>query len=211
MMIHLAGSTSRRARAWALLTLVALPIAFLGAFGVAVVAISRSLVPNIEEGVRIDLALWLVCFGALGMLGVLIAARLAFGRWLEVRAEHVAVAAVGIAVAIGVELTLHEWAEASIGFYDSDFVGWTAELSFSVVVLAIALFGLAVAPSGADTPPKLATRLAVVVVLFIVLSNLPVLKDGIGPNSWPLVTSIGLAGIYAIAAAIIASWSRPPG
>ena len=211
MTINLAESSSGTAWAWALLTLVALPIAFMAAFGVAVAAISRSLVPNTGEGLRIDLALWLLCFGALGLLGVLVAGRLAFRRWLPVRAEHLAVAAVGVAVAIGVELTLHEWAEASIGFYDSDFVGWTAGLSFSVVVLAIALFGLAVAPSGAGTPPKLCTRLAVVLVLFIILSNLPVLEDGIGPHSWPLVISIGLAGVYAIAAATIASWSMPRG
>ena len=210
MTINLADR-SRSAWAWGVLTLVALPIAFMGAFGVAIVAISRSLVPNTEEGLRIDLALWLLCFGALGLLGVLVAARLAFRRWLPVRAEHLALAALGIAIAIGVELALHEWAEASIGFYEWDLVGWTAGLSFSVVVLAIALFGLAVAPSGAGSPPKLGTRLAVVLVLFIVLSNVPVLEDGIGPHSWPLVISIVLAGVYAIAGATIASWSRPRG
>ena len=201
-------SRSRTAWAWTPLTLLALPIALMGAFGVAVAVASR-LVPNGADGLRFDLALWLLCFGALGLLGVLVAVRVAFGRRLEVRVEHVALATVGIAVAIAVELTLHEWAEASIGFYDSDFVGWTAGLSFSVVVLAIALFGLLVAPSDARTPPKLGTRLAVVLVLFIIVSNVPALEDGIGPNSWPLVISIGLAGVYAIAAATIASWSRP--
>lgn len=209
MTIDRTDSRSRTAWAWTLLTLLALPIAFMGAFGVAVVVVSRSLVPNGADGLRFDLALWLFCFGALGLLGVLVAARVVFGRWLEVRAEHVVLAAVGIAVAIGVELTLHEWAEASIGFYDSDFIGWTAGLSFSVVVLAIALFGLLVAPSDARTPPKLGSRLAVVLVLFIILSNVPALENGIGPNSWPLVISVGLAGVYAIAAATIASWSRP--
>ena len=204
-----AVSSTRTDWAWALLTILALPLAFLGAFVVAIAVVSRSLVPNVAEGLRLDLALWLLCFGALGLLGVLVAARLAFRRWLSVRAQHVAVAAFGIVLAIAVELTLHEWAEASIGYYDSDFIGWTAGLSFSLVVLAIAVFGQAIAPAGFGVPARLGTRLGVVLVLFIILSNVPGLGDGIGPNSWPLAISIGLAGVYAIAAAAIVSSSRP--
>lgn len=203
-----AAFTSRNTWAWALLTLLALPIAFLVAFVIAISVVSGSLAPNIAASLRLDIALWLMCFGALGILGVMVAARVAFGRWPPVRAEHIALAAVGFAVAIAVELTLHEWAEATIGFYDSDFIGWTAGLSFSLVVLAIALFGHAIAPPGSGAPTRLGTRLGVVLVLFIILSNAPALEDGIGPNSWPLVISIGLAGVYAVVAATIAS-SRP--
>ena len=211
MRIDRVVSSTRSDWAWALLTLLALPIAFLGAFVVAIAVVSRSLVPNVAEGLRLDLALWLLCFGALGMLGVIVAARLAYRRWLPVRAEHVAVAVLGIVLAIAVELTLHEWAEASLGYYDWDFIGWTAGLSFSLVVLAIAVFGRAIAPAGSGAPARVGTRLGVVLVLFIILSNMPALGDGIGPNSWPLAISIGLAGVYAIAAAAAAiGWSSRP-
>ena len=61
MTIDRADFGSRTAWTWALLTLLALPIAFLGAFGLAVAVVSRSLVPNGADGLRFDLALWLLC------------------------------------------------------------------------------------------------------------------------------------------------------
>jgi hypothetical protein len=91
----------------------------------------------------------------------------------------------------------------SIGYYDWDFIGWTAGLSFSVVLVAVAWFGVTVAPSSAQLPPRIGLGLGAVLVVLIVLSNVPALGDGIGPNSMPLAMLVGLSAGYAIAAIVI--------
>ena len=185
---------------WAGLSLAGLVVAFLASGGIAVTLLSRGLLPNVADGLRLDLALFLLLFGLLGMVGVLVAARLAFGRWLEVRTGQLVFPLVGVGLAIGEELALHEWAEASIGHYDWDFIGWTAALSFGLVVLAVASLGLAIAPASARLGPATGIRLAAVLVLFAVLTNVPNLVDGIGPSSWPLVLLVGMSGLYALVA-----------
>jgi hypothetical protein len=179
-----------------------LALAFLAAFGIATTLLSRGLMPDLAIGLRFDLAVFLLLWGVFGMIGVLVAARLAFSRWLQVQARDLALPAIGIAVAIAEELALHEWAEASIGFYEWDFIGWTAALSFVLVGLAVALFGVAIAPPGAERPPTIGMKLAAALVLFIVVWNVPDLLDGIGPHSWPIAVLIGASGLYAGAAVV---------
>ncbi len=186
--------------AWAGLSVVALAIAFLTAFAIATTLLSWAPLPNADEGLRFDLALFLILFGVLGMLGVLIAGHLALGRWLDVRAGDIVLPSAGIALAVAEELALHEWAEASVGYYDSDFIGWTAGLSFTLVALAVARFGVAVAPEAVAAAPRIFAQLAAVLVIFIVLTNVPELGNGIGPHSWPIAILIGAAGLYAVAA-----------
>ena len=41
-------------------------------------------------------------------------------------------------------------------------------------------------------------------VAFIVLTNIPGLRDGIADDSWPLAVWIGLSGLYALVAAGVA-------
>jgi hypothetical protein len=117
----------------------------------------------------------------------------------DARKAGVALPALGLGIAAAEELVLHEWAEASIGYYESDFVGPTALLSLTVVLLAIALFGTRVAPVGASLPPKLSAIIGAMTVLIIALSNLPALADGIGQGGLVAVT-IGLTGAYAVVA-----------
>lgn len=188
---------------WALLTIVGLVIAFLAAFGAAVVVVSRGMVPDaVPGGLRLDLGVFLLLIGAFGIGAVLVAARVAFGSWLEARPPHLVLPAAGITLAIGIELALHEWARESIGQYDWDFIGWTAGLSFGVVLIAVAWFGVIVAPPGAGAPPRIGLGLSAIVVILVALSNVPGLGDGIGPHSWPLAILVGSAAIYAIGAAI---------
>jgi hypothetical protein len=130
---------------------------------------------------------------------------------LVVRPRHLIAPAAGVGVAIGVELALHEWARLSTGYYDWDFIGWTAGLSFSVVLVAVTWFGVTVAPRGATAPARIGLGLSAALVLLIVLSNVPDLGDGIGPHSWPLAVLVGLAAIYAIGAAITALRKGSPG
>jgi hypothetical protein len=197
---------------WAALTAVGLVVAFFAAFGAAISVVSRVMFPGAGPGsLRLDLAGFLLLIGAFGMGAVLVAGRVAFGGWLDARPRHLVLPAAGIALAIGVELALHEWARVSIGYYDWDFIGWTAGLSFSIVLVAIAWFGLSVAPSGAAVPPRIGLGLSALLVVAIVLSNVPGLGDGIGPNSWPLAILVGLSALYAIGAAITSLRGGSPG
>ncbi|HYI66685.1 MAG TPA: hypothetical protein VEW95_07180 [Candidatus Limnocylindrales bacterium] len=195
--------TDARPWLWAALTIVGLVVAFLAAFVVAVSIASRLMFPDAgPDGLRVDLAGLLLLSGAFGIGGVLVAGRVAFGSWLDARPRHLVLPVAGVALAIGVELALHEWARLTIGYYDSDFIGWTAGLSFSVVLVAVTWFGVAVAPPGANAPPRIGMGLSAILVLLIVLSNVPGLGDGIEPRSMPLAILVGLAAIYAIGALI---------
>ena len=197
---------------WAALTVVGLVVAFLAAFGVAISVIARVVVPEAGPGgLRLDLAGLLLTAGAFGMGAVLIAGRAAFGTWLEARPRHLPVPAAGIALAIGVELALHEWARLSIGYYDWSFIGWTAGLSFAVVLVAVAWFAVTVAPPGATAPPRVGLGLSALIVVSIVLSNVPGLGDGIGPNSLPLAFLVGASALIAIVALVASLRDRPPG
>jgi len=197
---------------WAALTIVGLLVAFLAAFGVAISVVSRAVFPDVGPGgLRLDLAGLLLLIGAFGMGAVLVAGRVAFGCWLDTRLRHLVLPAVGIALAIGVELALHEWARLSIGYYESDYIGWTAGLSFSVVLVAVAWFGLSVAPPGATAPPRIGLGLSAILVALIVLSNVPGLGDGIGPNSLPLAILVGLSAVYAIGGVITSLRGGSPG
>ena len=196
---------------WAALTIVGLVVAFLAAFGLAISVVSRGMFPDTGPGsLRIDLAGFLLLIGAFEMGAVLAAGRVAFGSWLEARPRQLILPAAGIALAIGIELALHEWARSSIGYYDWDFIGWTAGLSFSVVFVAVAWFGSTVAPRGATTPPRIGLGLSAFLVVLIVVSNVPGLGDGIDPKGWPLAILVGLSAAYAIGAVITSMRGRVP-
>jgi len=155
-----------RAWLWAALTIVGLVVAFLAAFGVTVTIVSWGLFADASaRSLRLDLAGLLGLIGVFGMGAVLIAGRVALGTWLDVRPWHLIGPGAGIALAICVELALHEWARLSIGYYDWDFIGWTAGLSFSIVLVSVAWFAVAVAPPSADQPPRIGLGLAIVISL----------------------------------------------
>lgn len=194
---------TRATLTWTGLTLIGLIAAFLLSF---VVATLPGMV-GWDAGVRLDLAAWLVLFGVLGMASVLAAARTAFGAWPQVRPADVALAVLGLGIAAAEEILLHEWAEATALYYDWDFIGPTAGLSFALVLVAIAVFGIRVAPQGAAGPPRLAAAFAGVGTVAIVLSNLPDLVDGIGRGG-AVAVAIGLAGLYAAGAVLLALTSR---
>jgi hypothetical protein len=204
--MHKVAASTHAARpwVWAALTIVGLVMAFLAAFGVTVTLVSWDLFPSPGAGtLRLDLAGFLALVGVFGIGAVLVAGRVAFGTWLEVRPRHLIGPAAGIALAISVELALHEWARLSLGYYDWDFIGWTAGLSFSVVLVAVGWLGVTVAPPFAQLPPRMGLGMGAALVVMIVLSNVPGLGDGIGPNSMALATVVGLSAGYAIGAVVI--------
>jgi len=204
------SETSRPAVAgWLAITAVGLVVAFLVAFAIATVPGRLGIdVATVGAGLRLDLALWLILFGVLGMAVVRAAAQLAFGAVRSVTAGDIGLPAVGIGLAVAEELALHEWAESSLGYYDWDFIGWTAALSILLVLIAIGWFAALVAPAGATRYPRAALVAAAAVVCLIVASNLPALQDGIGPHSWPVAIAVGLSAAFAVATAASA-WRLP--
>lgn len=151
-----------------------------------------------------DTAAFTVTWGCLAIASVLGAGRIAFGRWLPVSVAALFVAAMGIGLAVGVDTALRAWATARFGYYDPDQVWWSAGLFAVVIGVATATFGVLAAPRGYAWLPAAFALVGAAGVLFIVLSNVPGLRDGIDPESWPVAIWIGLGGAYALAAGALA-------
>lgn len=147
-----------------------------------------------------DTAAFISAWGCLAIVAVLGAGRIAFGRWLPVNVAALFVAALGIGLAVGVDTMLREWATARFGYYDPDQVWWSAGLFAVLIGLATATFGVLAAPRGYARWPAAFALAGAAGVLFIVLSNVPGLRDGIEAESWPVAIWIGLGGAYALAA-----------
>jgi hypothetical protein len=189
---------------WAASSVVGGAASFAMAFVVAAAAgelgLGRS---DGDLAVRLDLAVFLALIGLFGALVVLGAARPVFGRWPIIGPRQVATAAAGVALAIAVELTLHEWARLQFGYFDPGVVGWTGGLSHAVALSAVAAFAVQVAPPGAEEPPLLASVGLATVACVVLLSNVPGLQDGIQPESWPLAILVALSAAYAIAVVVV--------
>ena len=195
---------------WLLLSAAGVVAAFLVAFGIATLpGRFGSGSDTFWSALRLDIGLWLAMFGIFGILAVWIAARQCFGA-RPVGWGVLLVPCAGIALAVAEELALHEWAEASIGYYDWDFIGPTAALSFLLVLVAIGVFAKRIAPAAASGLVAIGVFIGASLIVLVVASNIPVLGDGIGPNSWPAAIAIGLAGIYALVA-VVAALGRPRG
>lgn len=183
-----------RGFAWTVLSLLLFGVA---AFGVFPVTIGLRLF--METTHSLDMALWSVVWATLGSLGVLVAGRIAFGTRPRVPAGALVVAAAGTALSVGTNLTLQSWAAARFGYFDPDFIGWTAGLFAVLVGLATAAFGVFVAPRGSAAWPLAFVLVGSAGVVFVLLGNLPGLADGLAPDSWPLAAWLGASGLYAAA------------
>ena len=184
-------STPARAVGWALLSAVLL---------VAPLFVVLPVVGYLEGSLGVShalgLAAWSVVWGTLSIIGVFLAGRAAFGRWLSVTPAAVLFAALGIATSAHVNVAMYEWSVGRFGYYDLDFVRWTAGLFAVLIALAVATFGVHVAPRTALIWPAVAAAVAGVLSIVVIASNLPGLGDGIGADSWPLAFAIAGAAAY---------------
>jgi hypothetical protein len=178
--------------AWAALSFVLFLVSSLGIFVVNTVVRAFGDVPH-----TIEMAEWPIVWGTLALAGVLIAGRLVFGRWLAVGGLAVALAVLGIALSATVNVVLQQWAIARFGVMDADYVGWTAGLFTVLIGLAVAAFGIYVAPRHAVRWPRGFVVLGFALTGVIVAANVPGLSDGIDPESWPLAIWLGITGFYA--------------
>jgi hypothetical protein len=157
-----------------------------------------------ELGHLTEMAAWSLVWGGLSVIGVLVAARLAFGAWLPLHPVGVSFAAIGIALSAIVHVVLQQWEIARFGVPEAEYVGWTAGLFAVLIGLAAAVFGTFVAPKPVILWPLSAVLLGATGVAFIVLTNMPGLADGIADDSWPLAFWVGVSGLYALVAATLA-------
>jgi hypothetical protein len=178
--------------AWTALSLACFVAASTGIFAVNTVV---RLFADVDH--LVEMAEWSLVWGSLALIGVLLAGRLAFGRWLRAGPIAVLLATSGIALSAVVHVVLQQWAIARFGYYDSEFVWWTAGLFAVLIGLATATFGVFVAPRGAAGWPLAFVILGAAATIFIVLGNVPGLGDGIEPESWPLAIWLEISGLYA--------------
>jgi hypothetical protein len=132
------------------------------------------------------------------VLGVLVAARLVLGTWLQPPRVAVGIAVVGIALSAVVNVVLQQWEMTRFGITEPELVGPTAGLFAVLIGLAVAGFSAFVAPRRLIGWPLGAVVLAFAGVAIVVLSNLPGLANGIPAESWPLAIWVGLSGVYAV-------------
>ncbi|HEX6140584.1 MAG TPA: hypothetical protein VF013_09010 [Candidatus Limnocylindria bacterium] len=185
--------TPLRALAWAVLSFAAFCTALFVTFGV--ITVVRWFV---ELDHLVELALWSLVWGSLALAAVLGAARVAFGAWPAVRPAGILLAAGGIALSGTVHVLLQQWEIERFGYRDPDLVGWTAGLFAVLLGQATAAFGVFAAPRGAVGWPLAGVLLGAAGIALIVAANLPGLRDGIAPESWPLAVAVAACALYAV-------------
>lgn len=133
---------------------------------------------------------WVVGSG----LMALAAARVVFGRWLHVRPAAWLLLVVGAIVSAASEVILAQWLVAKFGQNDSELVGPMWYLFGFIAGVAVAGFGVQVAPRAAAWVPLLCVVGSAAIGISIILSNIPGLADGLARNSGPLaVVTVGAA------------------
>jgi len=142
-------------------------------------------------------------WGSAVLGGALLAARLAFGRWLPASWPGLALALFGLTLAGLLEASLHDWAVARLGVFGWDMVGPTAGLFAVVVGSAAAGFGVLVAPRRATLPPLLMAVGGALLTGIVVAVNMPGLGDGIDPESFVPALLVATCGAYALVVAFI--------
>jgi hypothetical protein len=188
--------TPGRGLTWAALSFTLFMLALLAIFPISAVIRLFGEVPHPAM-----MVLWSVSWGVLSVLGVLVAAQLAFGAWLRPPPLGIGIAAAGIGLSAMLSIVLQQWATARYGYWDPDLIGWTAGLFALLIGLSTAAFGAFLVPRRLIGWPLTAALLGVAAISFVVASNVPGLSNGIRPDSWPLAVVIGLCGLYALATA----------
>ncbi|HET7082203.1 MAG TPA: hypothetical protein VFJ00_00635, partial [Candidatus Limnocylindria bacterium] len=101
------------------------------------------------------------------------------------------------------EVILAQWTIAKFGMNESDLVGPMSLLFGFIAGVAVAGFGVQVAPRAAAWVPLLCVVGGAVIGISIILSNLPGLSDGLGRNSGPLAAVTVTAAVYIGAVGVL--------
>lgn len=144
----------------------------------------------------LNLGVWAFAWVLASGLLALVAARLVFGEWLEVRPAAWLILLSGAVVSAATVTILADWTIAKFGINESELVGPMSLLFGIIAGVAVGGFGIQVAPRWAAWPPVLAVAGGAVIGLFIILSNGPGLADGLGRQSGPLAVVTVAAALY---------------
>jgi hypothetical protein len=142
---------------------------------------------------------WVMSSGALA----LVAARLVFRGWLAVRPAAWLLLLSGAVVSAATVTILADWMIAKFGMNDSDMAGPMSMLFGVIAGVAVAGFGVQVAPRWAAWSPLVAVVGGAAIGLAIILSNVPGLADGLGQHSGPLAVVTVAAAVYIGAVGVI--------
>ena len=142
---------------------------------------------------------WVLASGPLALA----AARMTLGSWPRAHPMAWVVLLMGALVSAGHIVVLGDWSIARFGFVETDYL-WPMSLLFAVVGgMAVAGFGVQVAPRWAVRAPLLAAGGGLVLGALIVSSNIPGLSDGLEPYSWPLAGWTAAAALYVGAVGVL--------
>lgn len=180
---------------WAAGSVALLAPALLVAFGL-VSWLPRLVLPQLWMDHGLELATTIVTWGAIGMLGAAGLARLLLGRVVILHRPPLLAAAAGLAIAAALQVALDSWAVNKFGYFEPEIMGPTVMLPFGLAALAVALFGVAVAPSGADLPPRISVIGGGLAALMAAVLNVPGAADGIAASAVPLAVVLTIVSGY---------------
>lgn len=147
--------------------------------------------------------LWALSWVLASGLLALAAARLVFEKWLDVRPAAWLILLTGAVVSAATVTILADWTIAKFGMNESELVGAMSVLFGVIAGVAVAGFGVQVAPRGAAWSPMLAVAAGAVIGALIILSNVPGLGDGLGSHSGPLAVATVGAALYLGAVGVL--------
>jgi hypothetical protein len=142
-------------------------------------------------------------WGGVALGGVVVLARLFFGRWLRVSSMAFGLALVGLVLAGLLETSLHAWALERFATFSWRLIGPTAGLFAIIVGCATAGFGVLIAPRGASLPPLLFAVGGALVSGLVVAVNLPGAQGGLDAGSLLPSSLVAAGGAYALGAAFV--------
>jgi hypothetical protein len=177
-------------------------IGFVAAFVVVGVLMSQ-LEQAFTFSHSVMLGLWALSWVPVTGLATMGAARITLGAWPNVPALAWLVLLLGAVVSAAHVWIVADWSIARFGFNDPDFVGSTFLLFAVVAGVAVAGFGVQLAPLWAAWLPLLALVGGGALAVSIIASNIPGLRDGLAADSGTLAAATGAAAAYIGAVGIV--------
>jgi hypothetical protein len=170
----------------------------------AILGMVRMLWPAFVPDHGMELAAFVVAWCFLGMAGAAALARLLLGE-VTIRHRAALIAAIaGMVVAATLQFALHGWAVDKFGLFDPEYIGWTILLPFGLVAVAVALFGVSLAPRAFDQAPRTSVVIGGLLALAAASLNLPGAADGIAPRAIPLAVALVASSLWVVGACWIA-------
>lgn len=151
-------------------------------------------------------ALWGIIAGSV----VVATGRIVLPESRPLGSRNVFVFGLGVTLAAGTELALHEWARSRFAYFEPQLVGITSLLPAVILAHACLWAAAAVATRAWRALPVVGIGATSLAIFVIVAANVPGAGDGIRPGSVPLASAIAVSIAYvALTSAIaLAQWKQ---